>query len=146
MRSEKVMSSKLNNAAIVLSVGAALLAIANSGVAHHAFAAEFDANRPIQLTGQLTKVEWTNPHGWVYIDVKDTAGEVTNWAIEFGGPNALLRRGIRLTDFKIGSEIVIKGYLAKSGRPVANGTSVKLPDGRDFFTGSSGTGAPAETP
>jgi hypothetical protein len=138
------MSSKLYIAAIV--GGAALLAITNSGVAHHAFAAEFDANKPIQLTGQLTKVEWTNPHGWVYIDVKDTAGKVTNWAIEFGGPNALLRRGIRLTDFKIGSEIVIKGYLAKSGRPVANGTSVKLPDGRDFFTGSSGTGAPAETP
>jgi hypothetical protein len=114
--------------------------------AHHAFAAEFDATKPVQLKGVLTKIEWTNPHGWVYIDVSDPAGKVTKWAIEFGGPNTLLRRGIRLADFPIGIEVQVKGYLARSGKPVVNGTSVKLPDGRDFFTGSSGTGAPVEGP
>jgi hypothetical protein len=127
-----------------LLVGASLFGAAAS--AHHAFAAEFDANKPVQLHGVLTKIEWTNPHGWVYIDVTDTSGKKTNWAVEFGGPNALLRRGIRLSDFPIGIEVQVKGYLAKSGRPVVNGTSVKLPDGRDFFTGSSGTGAPIEGP
>ncbi|HTE41671.1 MAG TPA: DUF6152 family protein [Steroidobacteraceae bacterium] len=112
--------------------------------AHHAFAAEFDADKPVQITGKLTRVEWTNPHGWIYLDVVAKDGRVTNWSVEFGGPNALLRRGIRMSDFKIGEEVKVKGFLAKSGRPVVNGVSVKLPDGRDFFTGSSGTGAPIE--
>ncbi len=129
--------------AMAFILGATLF---GSASAHHAFAAEFDANKPVQLTGILTKVEWTNPHGWVYIDVADPSGKKTNWAIEFGGPNALLRRGIRLADFPVGIEVQVKGYLSKSGRPIVNGTSVRLPDGRDFFTGSSGTGAPAEEP
>jgi hypothetical protein len=111
-------------------------------LAHHAFSAEYDANQPITLTGTLTKVEWVNPHGWIYIDVKDDSGKVTNWAIEFGSPNSLLRRGLRKTDFPEGIPLVIKGYKAKNGTPTINGTSVKLPDGRSLFTGSSGTGAP----
>jgi hypothetical protein len=113
--------------------------------AHHAFASEYDIDKPVTLTGALTKLEWINPHGWVYVDVRDPkSGQVVNWAIEFGGPNALLRRGLRKTDFPVGSQVTVKGYLAKNGKPIANGTSVTLPDGRAFFTGSSGgPGAPA---
>ena len=133
--------------ALSLAALAAIAAILSSmsfpAAAHHAFATEYDIDKPIALQGPLTKIEWVNPHGWVYIDVTNPkTKKVTNWAIEFGGPNALLRRGLRKTDFPIGAVVEIKGYLAKSGKLVANGTSVKLPDGRDFFTGSSGAGAP----
>jgi len=110
--------------------------------AHHAISAEYDANQPITLKGSLTKVEWTNPHGWIYVDVKDDSGKNVNWAIEFGSPNAMLRRGLRKTDFPEGVEVIIKGYRAKNGTPTVNGTSVKLPDGRNLLVGSSGTGAP----
>ena len=110
--------------------------------AHHAFAAEYDIDKPITLKGILTKVEWINPHGWVYVDVKDASGKVVNWTIEFGAPNALLRRGFRKTDFPVGEEVEVKGYLAKSGKAVIAATTVKLPDGRNFFAGSEGTGAP----
>ncbi len=110
--------------------------------AHHSFAAEYDANKPISLKGKLTRVEWVNPHGWIHIDVTDDNGKVTNWAIETGAPNALLRQGLRKTDFPDGIEIVVDGFRAKNGTPTINGTSVKLPDGRNLFTGSSGTGAP----
>jgi hypothetical protein len=122
-----------------------ILAAAVSGapvLAHHSFAAEYSSDQPITLKGALTKVEWTNPHGWIYIDVKDDAGKVTNWAIEFGAPNALLRRGVRKNDFPTGVEVVVKGYRAKNGTPTINGTSVKFPDGRNLFTGSSGPDAP----
>jgi hypothetical protein len=122
-----------------------ILAAAVSGapaLAHHSFAAEYSSDQPITLKGTLTKVEWTNPHGWIYIDVKDDAGRVTNWAIEFGAPNALLRRGVRKSDFPSGVEVVVKGYRAKNGTPTINGTTVKFPDGRNLFTGSSGPDAP----
>jgi hypothetical protein len=112
--------------------------------AHHAFASEYDIEKPITLKGTLTRLEWINPHGWVYVDVLDPkTGKVVNWAIEFGGPNALLRRGLRKTDFPVGAEVTVKGFLAKNGKPIANATNVTLPDGRAFFTGSSGgPGAP----
>lgn len=110
--------------------------------AHHSFAAEFDANQPITLTGTLTKMEWVNPHGWIYIDVKNPDGKMQNWAIEAGAPNALLRRGLRKTDFPIGTEVVVKGYRAKNGSPTANGQSVTFKDGRNFFLGASDTGTP----
>jgi hypothetical protein len=120
-----------------------LLAISAAPMfAHHAFSAEYDANQPVTLKGSLTKVEWTNPHGWIYVNTKDDSGKVTNWAIEFGSPNAMLRRGLRKTDFPEGIEVLIKGYRAKNGTPTINGTSVKLPDGRNLLVGSSGTGAP----
>ena len=105
--------------------------------AHHSFAAEFDANQPITLKGKLTKMEWVNPHGWLHIDVAQPDGKVVNWAIEAGGPNALLRRGLRQTDFPIGSEVIVEGYRAKNGSPTANGTTVKFTDGRNFFLGAS---------
>jgi hypothetical protein len=110
--------------------------------AHHSFAAEYDASQPITLKGTLTKVEWTNPHGWIYIDVKGDNNKVTNWRVEFGAPNALLRRGLRRTDFPPGVELVVKGYRAKSGSPTINGSSVTFPDGRNLFTGSSNPDAP----
>lgn len=111
----------------------------NTLSAHHAFAAEFDREKPITLVGTLTKVAWVNPHGWIYVDVKGPDGKVTNWGIEFGAPNSLLRRGLRKTDFPVGTEVKVQGFLAKSGLPVANAATVVLPDGRTLFAGSSTT-------
>jgi hypothetical protein len=110
--------------------------------AHHSFAAEFDADKSVTLKGTLTQVDWVNPHGWISMDVKGPDGKVINWAIEAGAPNALLRRGLRRGDFPPGLEVVVTGFLAKNGSHTANGRTVKLPDGREFFAGSSGTGAP----
>ena len=112
--------------------------------AHHSFAAEFDVEKPVTLQGVLTKMEWVNPHGWLYIDVTQDDGTVVNWAIEAGGPNALLRRGLRKTDFPIGLEILVEGYAAKSGAPKANGQTVTLTDGRDFFLGVDNSGGGAK--
>lgn len=111
-------------------------------LAHHSFTAEFDATQPITLRGKLTKMDWVNPHGWLYIDVAQPDGTVVNWAIEAGSPNSLLRRGLRQSDFPIGSEVVIDGYRARNGSQTANGTSVKFADGRNFFLGVPSDTAP----
>lgn len=133
------------SAMAVSAVIAGLWAVASpAAFAHHAFAAEYDPDKPFELSGILTKVEWVNPHSWIYVDVKAADGKVTNWQFEFGAPNALLRRGLRRSDLPIGGEVHVKGYLAKSGQTVGNATSVTLPDGRNLYTGSSGTGAPGE--
>jgi uncharacterized protein DUF6152 len=123
-----------------LSVAVAAVALlwAVPVVAHHSFSAEFDATQPITLRGKLTKMDWVNPHGWLYIDVAQD-GKVVNWAVEAGSPNALLRRGLRQADFPIGSELIIEGYRAKNGASTANGTNVKFADGRNFFLGASDT-------
>ncbi len=112
--------------------------------AHHAFAAEYDANKPISIRGKLTKVDWVNPHGWIHVDVTDESGKVVSWAVETGSPNQMLRRGLRKTDFPEGIEVIINGYRAKNGTPTINGTSVKLPDGRNLLTGGSTPDAKAE--
>ena len=112
-----------------------------AAVAHHSFAAEFDAKQPTTLRGKLTKMEWVNPHVWLHIDVT-VAGKVVNWAIEANGPNALMRQGLRQSDFPLAAEIVVEGYRAKNGSPTASGTTVKFADGRNFFLGATaGAGA-----
>jgi len=115
-----------------------------SAYAHHSFSAEYSMDQPITLKGTLTKIEWTNPHSWIYVDVKGDDGKVTNWAVEFGAPNALLRRGLRKSDFPTGVELMVKGYRAKDASATINGTSVKLPDGRNLYTGSAESDAPRE--
>ena len=94
--------------------------------------------------GNTNEADWVNPHGFIYIDVKGSDGKVVNWAIETGGPNALLRRGVRKTDFVIGTKITVRGFRAKNGLPLANGRTITLADGRSLFAGSSGTGAPRD--
>ena len=112
--------------------------------AHHAFSAEFDANRPVILQGTVTKMDWVNPHSWIHIDVTKPDGKVEKWMIEGGTPNTLLRRGLRKQDLPPGTRIKVEGYQAKDGGPRANGRNITLPDGRALFLGSSGTGAPQE--
>ena len=112
--------------------------------AHHAFAAEFDANKPLKLKGTVVRMEWINPHAWIHIDVKRTDGKVERWMIEGGTPNTLLRRGFSKTSLQYGIEIIVDGYQAKDGSMKANGRDLTLPDGRKLFMGSSGTGAPSD--
>ena len=114
--------------------------------AHHAFAAEFDAKKPVKLEGTVTKMEWINPHAWIHINVKGSDGQVTEWMVEGGTPNTLLRRGFTKDSLKPGTEIVVDGYQAKDGSNRANGRDITLPDGRKLFLGSNGTGAPDERP
>jgi len=123
---------------------AALLLVPVSLWAHHAFAAEFDATKPVKMRGTVAKFELINPHAWIHIDVKATDGKVTRWAIEAAAPNAMLRRGFNQDSLKVGTEIMIEGFQAKDGANRANGSSITYPDGKKLFIGSSGTGAPVE--
>jgi hypothetical protein len=128
----------------VLIASAGLLMAAMPALAHHAFSAEFDANKPIKLKGTVTKMEWINPHAWVHIDVKKADGTVESWMIEGGTPNTLLRRGFTKDSLKAGTEIMVDGYQAKDGSNRANGRDLTLADGKKLFMGSSGTGAPKD--
>jgi hypothetical protein len=121
-----------------------LIVAARPLVAHHAFSAEFDAKRPVKLRGVVTKMEWINPHSWIHVDVKDASGKVTEWMVEGGAPNALLRRGFTKKSLPVGTEVLIEGYQAKDGSNRANGRDLTLPDGSKLFVGSSGTGAPID--
>ena len=112
--------------------------------AHHSFAAEFDAESPVQLRGVVTGMDWVNPHSWIHLDVKNEDGTVTKWMIESATPNTLLRRGFTKSSLPVGTEIVVYGYRAKNGANRANGRDVMLPGGKRLFLGSSGTGAPAD--
>lgn len=127
-----------------LAVAFGLTITATPTIAHHSFSAEFDEKQPVTLEGTLTKMDWVNPHGWIYIDVKGPDGTITNWGVEAGAPNALLRRGLRKVDFPVGTPLVVTGFRAKNGTSTINGKTVKLPDGREFFAGSSDSSASTE--
>jgi len=130
----------------VAIVGVALLAAAARLGAHHSFAAEYDATKPVKMTGTVTQMEWINPHAWIHIDVKKPDGKVEQWMIEAGAPNALLRRGFNKQSLLPGTVITVEGYQAKDGANRANGRDITYQDGRKLFVGSSGTGAPDERP
>jgi len=112
--------------------------------AHHAFAAEFDADSPVEFSGTVTKVEWVNPHVWIHLDVETDAGATENWAFEAGTPNVLFRRGFTRRSLLPGTDVLVDGYQAKDGTNRANGRDITLADGTKLFLGSSGTGAPWE--
>jgi len=116
---------------------AALFAASVPAWAHHAFAAEFDSQKPVKLHGTVTKVEFINPHSWIHMDVKNADGSVSNWMVEGGSPNALIRRGLTKNSIPVGSEIVVDGYQAKDGSTHANGRDVTFADGRKLFVGGS---------
>jgi len=126
----------------IVVAGIGLLLRVEPVLAHHSFAAEFDAKRPVKLRGTITRMEWINPHAWIHIDVKGPDGKVVNWMIEAGTPNTLFRRGFTKDSLEPGTEILVDGYLSKDGSNRANGRDVTFPDGRKLFLGSSGTGAP----
>ena len=133
-------------ARVIALMGVMLLGVSPSAIAHHAFAAEFDATKPVKFTGTVTKMLWVNPHAWIYVDVKKPDGTVEEWMIEAGTPNTLFRRGITKDSLRVGQEIVIEGYRSKDGSLRANGRTVTFPDGRRLFMGSTGTGAPGDEP
>jgi hypothetical protein len=129
---------------VSLIAGLALLSAAAPVAGHHAFAAEFDANKPIKLRGTVAKMEWINPHTWIHIDVKKPNGSVERWMIEGGPPNALFRRGFTRDSLPVGIEIVVEGFQARDGSMKGNGRDLTFADGKKLFLGSSGTGAPQD--
>ncbi len=141
----KAEGSEMRSGATILVGVVLLLRAATVPVAaHHAFSAEFDADKPVHLTGKVTRMEWINPHAWVHVEVEKADGALETWMVEGGTPNALLRRGFTKNSLVPGTEIVVQGYQAKDGSLRANGRDLTLPDGRKLFLGSSGTGAPKD--
>jgi hypothetical protein len=123
-----------------LAFAIALMLVPMAALAHHSFDAEFDRNKPVTLKGSVTRVDWGNPHIWVFIDVKDAAGKVENWGVEGGAPNALFRNGWRKDSLKVGDVVTVEGFRGRDGSNRANANRVTLPDGRRVFAGSSAGG------
>jgi len=129
---------------LCVAAGALLAGVAAMQVsAHHSFAAEFDINRPIQLEGVVTRMEFSNPHSWLHIEVTTDAGEKQQWAVEGGAPNALIRRGWNRNSIPAGTPVFVEGFQARDRSYRASGREVKLPDGSSLFMGSTGIGAPS---
>ena len=129
--------------AVIALAGLTMLAAAAPAAAHHSFAAEFDINQPIQLRGEVIRMVFTNPHSWIYLKVTTDSGEVQEWAIEGGAPNALIRRGWNRNSLPAGTEVTVLGYRSRDGSYTANGASVTLPDGSTLNVTSTGVGAPS---
>jgi hypothetical protein len=129
---------------LVLVVAGMALVAAWPARAHHAFASEFDAKKPVKFTATVTKMEWINPHAWMHVEVKKPDGTTENWMIEAGSPNSLFRRGITKDTVRVGMQVVVDGYQARDGSRRANGRDVTLPEGKKLFLGSQNTGAPEE--
>ena len=122
------------------SCAAAVLLLASLPVAaHHAFAAEYDQNKVVEIRGTVTRFEWTNPHVWLHVEGKDASGKVTSWSFEMGSPSGLIHRGWRQTELKTGDQVAVRGYRARDGRRVANAETVTTPDGRKLFGGFQST-------
>jgi hypothetical protein len=127
-----------------LVVSVALLLGSVPALAHHSFAAEFDVKQPVTLKGTVTKVEWTNPHVWIYMDVANENGTVEHWQCENGAPNALARMGWTRNSLKVGDQITVDGFRAKNDDKTANARQIILPDGRKVFSGSAEDGGPGK--
>lgn len=134
----------MRRTSLLVVMAGMLLNPVSPALAHHAFSAEFDQAKPVKLAGEISKLEWTNPHAWLFVDVKGPDGKVVTWRFEMGAPNALLRAGWSREDIKPGTAVTINGFLARAGGPVGNAFQVRLPDGRDLFAASSLKDAPAK--
>jgi hypothetical protein len=121
----------------MLVIASSVLALTTSAWAHHAFSAEFDADKPLDIKGTVTKAKWVNPHSWLYFDVKGADGNVTNWGVEFGAPFALQQQGLTKTVLPAGTEVHVKGYRSKNGGAFGYAVTVTLADGRTFKTGGA---------
>ena len=127
----------------VAALGLVLATTAVPASAHHAFAAEFDAKKPVLFNGTVTKMEWINPHVWIHIDVTQPNGAVERWMVEGGAPNVLFKRGFSKNSLLPGAKVVVDGYRAKDGSKKMNAREITFADGKKLFAGSSATGAPA---
>ena len=135
---------RTHHASLLLVAVVAIVWATATTSAHHAFAAEFDATKPIKLRGTVVKMEWINPHTWLHLEVKRPDGKTERWMIEGGPPNALYRRGFNKNSLPVGAELVVEGFRAKDGSMKGNGRELTFSDGRRLFVGSSGTGAPRD--
>jgi hypothetical protein len=135
--------SRLRSQIVLLIPALILLTTPRSASAHHSFAAEYDASKPVTLRGTVTRVDWVNPHAWLHLDVKGADGGTVAWMVELGTPNVLVRRGFTKKSLEPGAELIVQGYLAKNGENKANGGTVTFADGTQLFVGGS---APNEIP